>query len=358
MRYNFTRLAGLEWYRLIKRLKKFKYEFVEVDSETLYNARMVNNVFKIYFYRTTSNCKIIYYEFKNGKWHKTLREISFSPKEIDPVKCVLDFRRVASKYGENIGYEPDNKYSNGVYSYYRSGYSGEVTVLDMNSAYLWALSQPLADWTTKVECTLLDVWQKKYDFYLFENELHREMVYKEDKYKLQGCMIWSDVKIYGFNSKLFYQETCKELYRLKTEVNKERYKNVANIAVGCMHKHNGKQNNTTLVASLYAFFEWYIKALVEKFKENNYNVIMITTDSIKIKGDYQEKDEVVKIGTGLGEFKIEYKGLAKYISEGHYEEDKVKWKGKPLYMIEGNPKCLFIDNIDKEKKIYEKYAIK
>ena len=29
-----------------------------------------------------------------------------------------------------------------------------------------------------------------------------------------------------------------------------------------------------------------------------------------------------------------------------------------MYMIEGYPKCEFIDNIDEELEVYEKYAIK
>ena len=357
MHYNFTRLDGIEWPKLIKRLRKMKLEFIEMESDELYNPFLVNDVFKVYFYRTTSSCKLIYYEFKEGKWRKRLREISFSPREIDPTNCVLDFRRIAAKYGENIGSEPDNKYTNGVYSFYKGGYDGNVTVLDMNAAYLWALSQPLADWTTKTEISIKDVWKKEYDYYLFENSLHRVMVHKEDKNNIQACIIYADVKVYGFKAKLYYQETCKELYRLRS-VNKERYKNVPNIAIGCMHKRSGKSNNTTLAASLYALFEWYIQSLVEKFEKNNYNVIMITTDSIKIKGDYHEEDNIVTLGDGLGEFKVEYKGPAKYHSEGHYEEQKIKWKGKPMYMIEGHPRCLFVENIEKEKKIYEKYAIK
>ena len=357
MRYNFSRLDGLGWYKLIKRLRKMQLEFVKLESNELYNPFLVNDVFKVYYNASTSGCKLIYYEFIKGKWHKTLRQISFSPKEIDPVQCVLDFRKIAAKYSENIGYEPHYRYTNGVYSYYKGGYTGEVTVLDMNSAYLWALSQPLADWTSKTKIRIKDIWKFEYDYYLFENDIFHEMIYKEDIYKLQGCTLWADVKVYGFKAELYYQETCKELYRLK-QVDKDRYKNVANIAVGCMHKRSGKQNNTTLAASLYAYFEWYIKALVDKFEKNNYNVIMITTDSIKVKGDYNEKDHLVKLGDGLGEFKIEYKGPAIYESQGHYEESKVKWKGKPLYMIEGNPKCQFVSNIEKEKKIYEKYAIK
>lgn len=227
----------------------------------------------------------------------------------------------------------------------------------MNSAYLYALSRPLADWETCTEVIIEDVFSKKYDFYSFENELHCEMFYKEDQERMLGAMLWSDVKIYGYKSKLYYQNTARELYRLKCEVNKEKYKNVANIAVGCMHKHSGKQNNTTLAASLYAWFAWYIDNLVVKFTEKKYNVIMITTDSIKIQGKYNIEDNLVEIGDGLGQFKVEYEGEAKYLSEGHYEESKIKWKGKPLYMQHGYTKCNFIENIKKELPIYEKYAI-
>ena len=113
-----------------------------------------------------------------------------------------------------------------------------------------------------------------------------------------------------------------------------------------------------MAASLYAWFAFYIDDLVAKFEKKGYNVIMITTDSIKIAGEYNQEDNLVSIGNGLGEFKIEYQGQANYYSIGHYEEDKVKWKGKPLYMIEGYTKCQFIDNIEEEKKVYEKYAIK
>lgn len=270
----------------------------------------------------------------------------------------MTFRKIASKYNENIPYEPSKIYTNGVYTYYKRAYSGYVTVLDMNSAYLYALTQPLADWETRQEVSVKEVLDKSYDYYCFENEFHCEMFYKEDKDRMIAAMLWINVKIYGYKSKLYYQQTARELYRLKCEVNKEKYKNVANIAVGCMHKRSGKQNNTTLAASLYAWFAWYIDNLVEKFTKMKYNVIMITTDSIKIEGKYHPEDNIIELGTGLGQFKVEYEGEAKYISEGHYEESKVKWKGKPLYMQEGYTKCQFVDNIKEERKIYEKYAIK
>lgn len=186
----------------------------------------------------------------------------------------------------------------------------------------------------------------------------REMFYKKDISGMSGAMLWADVKIYGFTASRHYTKTVEEIYRRKLEEDKEFYKNVANITVGCMHKRSGLQNNTTLAASLYAFFAWYIDDLVARFQKKGYNVIMVTTDSIKIEGDYKEEDNLVKIGGGLGEFKVEYKGMGEYISEGHYKEAKVKWKGKPQYMIEGNRRCEFIDNIDRERIIYEKYAVK
>ena len=183
------------------------------------------------------------------------------------------------------------------------------------------------------------------------------MFYKEDKLKMQGAMLWADVKIYGFKGKVFYEKTAKELYRLKCTVNKEKYKNIANIAVGCMHKHSGKQNNTTMAAGLYAWFAWKIDNLVDKFEKKGYKVIMVNTDSIKIEGKYNRAHNLVPIGDGLGEFKVEYEGMAEYISEGHYKEQREKWKGKPAYMIDGYPRCKFIENLEEEKKIYEKYAV-
>lgn len=324
----------------------------------MFDREKVDDPYTAYYCRSTSGCRLIYYEFEAGKWQKRLCQISFSPREIDPIKCVLTFRKIAEGYGENIPYEPNKPYSNGVYTYYKKAYQGYVTVLDMNSAYLHALRQPLADWETRQEVTVKQVWSKEFDFYCFENELHTEMFYKEDTQRMTGAMLWAGVKIYGYKASCHYEKTAQELYRLKCEVNKEKYKNVANIAVGCMHKRSGRQNNTTLAASLYAWFAWHIDNLVAKFSKKGYNVIMVTTDSIKIAGEYNEADNLVKLGTGLGEWKVEYKGEAKYMSQGHYEESRVKWKGKPLYMAEGYPKCQFIDNIEKEKKIYEKYAIK
>ena len=227
----------------------------------------------------------------------------------------------------------------------------------MNSAYLWALTQPLADWETKTEVSVKEVFTKEYDFYSFENDLHCEIFYKEDMTRMTGAMLWADTKIYGYRASKHYEQTAKELYRLKCEVNKEKYKNVANIAVGCMHKRSGQQNNTTLAASLYSFFAWHIDNLVAKFEKKGYHVIMVTTDSIKLAGKYNIDDNLVAIGNGLGEFKVEYEGEAKYLAMGHYEEGKVKWKGKPQYLRDGNTKCEFINNIEKEKSIYEKYAI-
>ena len=300
---------------------------------------------------------MVYYEY-DGKWRKRLRQISFSPREIDPIKCVLTFRKIAKGYGELLEYEPHNQYTNGVYMYYKHKFEGYVTALDMNSAYLWALQMPLADWETKTECTIQDIWSQKYDFYCVENEIMREMFYKKDFDRISGALLWADVKIYGYKASRHYVQTAHELYRLKKEVNKEKYKNVANIAVGCMHKRSEKQNNTTLAASLYAYFAWYIDDLVRRFTDKGYKVIMVTTDSIKISGKYNPEDNLVVIGDGLGEFKVEYEGEAKYISAGHYEEKSIKWRGKPEYMRLGYSKCEFIDNIEKEKEIYETFAIK
>ena len=276
MRYNFKRLSGKSWYDTVRRLRDRRYLFVELEGKDLYDPNNTRDTYSVYYTRSASNCKIVYYDYDNGKWRKRLRQISFSPKEIDPIKCVLTFKKIASSYGELIPYEPNTPYTNGVYTYYKGSYNGYVTVLDMNSAYLWALCQPLADWETRVECTRKDVWDKKYDFYCFENDIHREMFYKHDIPRMRGAMLWADVKIYGYYASRHYVETAKELYRLKCNVNKDKYKNVANIAVGCMHKRNGKQNNTTLAASLYAYFAWYIDDLVCKFTKKGYNVIMIT----------------------------------------------------------------------------------
>lgn len=328
-----------------------------MKSGDLFDADKVSDVDTVYYTRSSSGCRVIYYEMED-KIRKKLREISFSPREIDSLKCVLTFRKIAETYNENIPYEPDKHYTNGVYTYYKRNYEGYVTVLDMNSAYLWALSQPLADWTTRTEVTRKQVYDKEFDYYCFENDIWCHMFYKDSQEEMAAAMLWADVKIYGYKSKLYYQKTTRELYRLKTTVNKEKYKNVANIAVGCMHKRSGKQNNTTLAASLYAFFEYYIHNLVAKFEKKGYNVIMITTDSIKVAGEYHPEDNLVTLGDGLGEFKIEFQGKGVYYSVGHYEESKVKWKGKPLYMIEGYPQCQFIDNLEKEREVYEKYAIK
>jgi hypothetical protein len=349
-------LSGTDWYKLIRNLRRRGLSFLEVNSEDLYDKDKVNDICNVYYNRTTSRCKIIYYEF-DTRWHKRLREISFSPREIEPMKCVLTFRKIAKSFNELVPYEPHKYYTNGVYTYYKKAYSGYVTVLDMNSAYLWALRQPLADWTTKTEIQPADIFKQEYDYYCFENDIHCEMFYKKDIKRMSGAILWADVKVYGFKAKLYYQQTTLELYRLKCEVNKERYKNVANITVGCMHKRSGKQNNTTMAASLYAWFAYYIDNLVDNFEKKGYNVIMVTTDSIKIKGKYNPEDNLVKLGKGLGEFKVEYEGDARYISTGHYEENQIKWKGKPLYMREGFTACQFIDNIKKERKIYEKYAI-
>lgn len=290
-------------------------------------------------------------------WRKRLRQISFSPREIDPVKCVLTFKKIAKSFNELLPFEPNKVYTNGVYTYFKKPYKGKATVLDMNSAYLWALSQPLADWDTATEVSFEDVFKGEYDYYSFENDLHCQMIYKLDYTRLAGAGIWANTKIYGYKASRHYVETAKELYRLKCEVNKEKYKNVANITIGCMHKRNGKQNNTTLAASLYAYFAWYIDNLVEKFESKGYNVIMITTDSIKIAGDYNEADNLVELGNGLGQFKYEYSGEAEYLTSGHYQEDKIKWKGKPKYLIKGNKVCKFVENLEEELAIYEKYAI-
>ena len=306
-----------------------------------------------------TGCKLIYYEYNEieHRFHKRLREISFRDKSADPQRCVITFKGIAKKYNENIGFEPNSPvYDNGVYTYFSRPYKGKTTVLDMNSAYLWALSQPLPDWETKEESTLEEVASGKFDYYCFENELHRRMFYKEDYENMMAAAIWAGVKIYGFKASRHFVKTAQELYRLKCEVDKQKYKNVANIYVGCLHKKSGVRNNTTLAAGLYALFEWKIKNLVGAFKKKKYNVIMINTDSIKIAGNYNESDNLVEIGLGLGQFKYEYSGDSEFISEGHYIEKEEKWKGKPKYLIDGYNECNFIEDIEEERIIYETYA--
>ena len=284
-----------------------------------------------------------------------MREISFIKKSADPLKCVLAFKKIANKYNECIPNDSSPVFHNGVYTYYKGAFSGFVQVYDMNSAYLWALSQPLADVSTKTPCSIKDVYNKKFDYFSFENELHRIMFYKNQIEEMQAASLWIDVKIYGYKSKVFFAKTAAELYKLKS-INKEFYKNVANLTVGCMHKRSGKNNSATLAASLYAFFQYYISNLVALLKKNNYNVIMVTTDSVKIAGVYNKNDNILKIGNNLGEFKLEYEGNATYYTIGHYEENNIKWKGKPQYIRDGCKPCKFIENIKNEREVYIKYA--
>lgn len=342
----------------VTRLRQRGSAFLEVDSGDLYDKNKVSDVYTVYFSRTATSCKLIYYDWQGGRWHKRLREISFTSKKIDPTHCVCVFNRIAKKCGEEIGTEPNKKYSNGINSYFLGAYQGMVTVLDMNSAYLYALTQPLADWTTRTEATIDDVIHERYDYFSFENDLHCEIFYKKDFDNMMGAAIWADVKIYGYRGKVFFEKTAAELYRLKREKDTEVYKNVANIYVGCLHKRSGKRNNTTMAASLYAWFAWRIDEYVSSFYERGYEVLAVTTDAIKIKGKYNVEDGIVTLGDGLGEFKVEYEGIAKYFSEGHYEEKSVKWKGKPAYLRDGYKKCLFVENLEEEKKIYEKYSEK
>lgn len=308
----------------------------------------------MYFYRNVTSCKLIYFDFEDGKIKKRLREISFSDRASDPLKCVLTFKRIAQKFNEYIPKDDATVFNNGVYTYFKGKYDGEIQVYDMNSAYLWVLSQPLADFSTRQECTIKDIFNKKFDYYSFENELHKIMFYKEDIEKMKLNLFWADLKIYGYKSKVFFKNTAEELFKLK-KIN-PYYKNVANLTIGCMHKKINQNNSATLASSLYAFFEWHISNLVAKLKKKGYNVIMITTDSVKIAGHYDEKDGILPIGNNLGEFKLEYEGEAKYYSIGHYFENKEKWKGKPEYLRAGYKPCLFIENIKEELPIYEDYA--
>lgn len=356
MRYNFKRLSGNEWCVLIDYLKKRGTDFKEVEREDLYQREKVSNVFTAYFNRNVTSCKIVYYTWTDNRWKKNFKEISFSPRDTNPVKCVSTFQKIASKYGELLPHEDTKVFDNGVYTYFSRPYEGYCTALDMNSAYLYALTQPLADYTTRQEVDPYDVGKNEFEYYSVESPLMREIYHKDD-IRLQGALLRAEIKVYGYKAKRHFIKTAEELYRLKCEVDKERYKNVANIYVGCMHKRSERRNNATLAASLYAWFAMYIQKLVKKFEEKGYEVVSLSTDCIKVKGKYNPEDEVVKLGNGLGEFKIEYEGEAKYYSVGHYEEDKVKWKGKPQYLIKGYKKCDFIEISEEERRIYEEFAI-
>lgn len=339
-------------------MRRRRLTFLEVKNDELYNPDSVRNVCKVYYKRTLTSCKLIYYELDEDlKYHKRLRQISFTGKQEEPQRCVLTFLKIAKKHKELIPFEPNApKYDNGVYTYFSRPFRGHTTVLDMNSAYLWALTQPLPDWETKEEVDVWDAYYEKHEYYCVENDMHRKMFYYKDYEGILAASLWAGCKIYGFKASRHFEKTAEELYRLKCEVDRKKYKNVANIFVGCLHKRSGERNNTTLAAGLYALFEWKIEKLVGDFKKKGYNVIMINTDSIKIAGDYNEKDNLVEIGNGLGQFKYEYVGPAEFISEGHYKEKEEKWKGKPKYMFDGTKPLQFIDNLEEEKTIYEEYA--
>lgn len=312
---------------------------------------------KVYYYRTVSSCKLIYFTFEESKLKKHFEEISFLKKVEDPSKAISTFNNIARKYNEEYEYD-DFKYTNGVYSYFDKEYRGEVVVYDRIKAYLHSLTQPLADKDSKTEISIEHYLHNphEFDYYLLENQLWSELLYHKDFESIISFFGYADIKIYGFKSKTFYKETAEDLFR-KTKKCPEKYKLAANIAVGCMHKSNGKNNRTTIAASIYALNEWYMKDLKHRLEEAGYKIIAINTDSIKIKGKYNEKDGIIDIGEELGQFRIEYQGLAKYYSVGHCEEDKVKWKGKAGYMINGNEPCMFVENLEKELKIYKEFAI-
>ena len=326
-----------------------------MTHDDLTDKNKVDKIYNVYYAKTATWCKLVYYDYEDGKIKKRLRQINFTPRELDPIKCVLKFMKIANSFNEPIPKDDSPVFHNGIYTYFKGKYNGYIEVYDMNSAYLWALTQPLADVTTKTECSIKDVIQKKYDYYSFENPLHRIMYYKEQVDDIQGAFFWDELKIYGYKSKVFFEKTAQKLYELKKK-NKQLYKNVANITVGCMHKRSGKRNSATLAASLYAYFEWYVGNLVYKLKKNKYNVIMVTTDSVKIAGHYDESSNILKIGDGLGEFKLEYKGESNYLSQGHYEEGSIKWKGMPEYLRGGGRPCKFIEELEEERGINEKFA--
>lgn len=358
MHFNFTRVSGSDWYKLIKRLRRKGLTFLEVESKDFYNLNKNYNPFVVYFNRTATYCKIIYREIEKDKFVIKLREINFSSKKSNVGRAVIAFRKIQQRFDEMVDYEPNKKYTNTVFSYFERPYEGLVTVLDMNSAYLHALRQPLPDHTTQTKIDLSGALSGDYDYISFENKVHTLMVHKNMRNQLIAASLFENVEIYGYKAKVFYEKTAKQLYKNKVEIDSEFWKNVANFTVGTMHKRSGKKNNTTIAAGIYAWMEYYFTNLIEKFKKKGYHIIMVNTDSIKVKGFYNKEDNLVVLGNNLGEFSIEYVGESKYISEGHYEEDKVYWKGKPRYLHDGRYKvCTFIENLEEEKEIYEKFAI-
>lgn len=374
IRRNFTRLTGQEFYDLMSAFQKMKKNLIYLESlEQLYDARVTNNIFNVYLYTTKSECRVIYYALKNNNIKSVQKKqvmISFRQKSEDPAYCILQMNHALKRNGESLKADPSEVTNNKIYGYYDSKYGGKhltSTSLDLNSAYIHAFKQVVADWETKTLCDVEDVKNKKYEYYQIEKirygqVTYRYMYYKENTEELLDLMYLPGYKVYGYEGIYVAQETLQECYD-KRFLNKSEYKkwkNIMVIYIGTFHKRSGKNNRATIASSIYAWMEWYMSSLVQAFKDKGYKVILVNTDAIKIVGEYNTEDNLIPLGEGLGEFKVEYVGESDFITEGHYlEGNKLRWKGMPEYMRDGVTKaCKYtFDTLNKEKEIYIKYAI-
>lgn len=373
IRRNFTRLSGQEFYNLMVEFKKNKTNIVYLNSlQELYDTKATSNVGNAYAYTTLSECKLIYYTINTTQtkgFQKKQVMISFREKSEDPSYCIQQMNDALKKNDESLGTDPSSVTNNKVFGYYNARNSGKHTVttsLDMNSAYVNAFKQLVADWKTRTLCSYKEVKDKSYDYYQVEREddgeiTYRYMYYKENIEDVLKLLMFPNYKVYGYKGMYVAQKTLEDCYNLRfvDKNNYKKWKNIMVIYIGTMHKRSGKNNRATIASSIYAWMEWYMGLLVKKFKEKGYKVILVNTDAIKFVGTYNNDIEEIVLGEDLGQFKIEHEGTSNFISEGHYEEgNNVKWKGVPEYMRKDGAKpCEFkYETIDKEREIYYEYA--
>jgi hypothetical protein len=176
---------------------------------------------------------------------------------------------------------------------------------DLNGAYAAALKKPIPDTSMAPKCGV--VGENEVGFTVDENGVLRAVY--------SGCSryIFPLIKspFIPFVDK-WYQNKLEA----KTKAEKQKAKQVINLAVGMLQRHN-----PFIRASVLTYCNDYIESLMDD------NTIFANTDCIV--SLVRRPDIEKNLGVECGQWKIEHEGEFAYISEGacQWYNDKISYKG-------------------------------
>lgn len=176
---------------------------------------------------------------------------------------------------------------------------------DLNSAYAWAMCQPMPDTSKPPQAKVIEAGEVGFDC---EGDIQREG-YSQYVFKMLDYSPFTSFALKWFKRK-------------KQPKFKQKAKNVLVYSVGFLQR-----KNPYLRAFIVGLCNELIRSLIDE------NTLYCNTDSIVT---LKERSDL-KLGDGLGEWKIEHKGKFAYIGFNHqWKNDTVAYRGVPKSWFKKN----------------------